>query len=140
MLLKTNIISIANLFHFVNSKTKQPTMNWRKYARLTLLLVAFSMLLYQSHKAFELLMNPPMIETTSETSIKNVRQPMMYLCPSVQYNIADYNYSSEKCVDDYVSNDLKTMLGCIPPLLSNHDHCGFVTKEKFSDFSILAVF
>ena len=54
--------------------------------------------------------------------------------------IADYNYSSQKCVDDYVSNYLKTMPGCIPPLLSNHDHCGFVTKEKFSDFSILAVF
>ena len=35
--------------------------------------------------------------------------------------IADYNYSYEKCVDDYVSNDLKTMLGCIPPLLSNYD-------------------
>ena len=85
MLLKTNIISIANLFHFVNSK--QPTMNWRKYARLTLLLAAFVMLLYQSHKAFELLMDPPMIETTSETSIKNVRQPMMYLCPSFQYNM-----------------------------------------------------
>ena len=45
------------------------------------------------------------------------------------------NYSYEKCVDDYVSNDLKTMLGCIPPLLSNYDHCGFVTKEKFSNIS-----
>ncbi len=47
----------------------------------------------------------------------------------------DLNYSYEKCVDDYVTNDLKTRLGCIPPLLSNHDHCGFVSKEKFSNLT-----
>ena len=255
-------------------------MNLRRYVRLILLFVAFVMLVYQSCTAFSLLMNPPMVMITSETNLSDVRQPLMYLCPSIQYDdnkvshhgyqhtynlvfghlnandsyggtwgahlnmtweqlirnvvvkspeefvnntvfgfgveiktvifpkygfcyeanytlmddmlmlpgkvpfkqeitflltdqltksyyrvdstsqsgsviyldqdsadsyIVDIemhvlkdtencnsnsNYSYEKCVDDYITKDLKTKLGCIPPLLSDHDHCGIVAKEK----------
>ena len=43
---------------------------------------------------------------------------------------SDPDYSYERCVDDYVTNDFKTKLGCIPPLLADHDHCGIVPREK----------
>ena len=46
---------------------------------------------------------------------------------------SDPNYSYEKCVDDFVRRDMKTKLGCIPPLLSDHDHCELVKKEKLDD-------
>ncbi len=32
-------------------------------------------------------------------------------------------YSYANCVDDFVSKDFMPSLGCIPPLLSDHDHC-----------------
>ena len=54
---------------------------------MSLLLVAFVMLIYQSHTAFKLIMNPPMIMTTSEANISDVRKPLMYLCPSDQYDL-----------------------------------------------------
>ena len=246
---------------------------------MSLLLVAFGMLIYQSHTAFKLIMNPPMIMTTSEANISDVRKPLMYLCPSDQYDLnktiehgyahnhdlvngkmnaterswgahlnmtweqlirnvttkspeefvnntkfindetldiklypqfgfcfevhyslkkivslpgdelfqqaitflltdqqtksyyrvdsttqsgaiiyleknsqhsyivdiamhelretsncnSDPDYSYERCVDDYVTNDFITKLGCIPPLLADHDHCGIVPKEKLHD-------
>ena len=73
-------------------------MTWRKYARLTLLLVAFVMLVYQSHTAFNLLIAPPMIVTTSETNISGVRKPLVYLCPSDQYDskkMLDFGYNNK---------------------------------------------
>ena len=54
---------------------------------MQLLLVAFVMLIIQSHTAFKLIMNPPMIMTTSEANISDVRKPLMYLCPSDQYDL-----------------------------------------------------
>ena len=66
--------------------SKTPNMNWRKHLRLVLLVILIVMLCYQSHTAFKLIMNPPMIVTTSEDDIVNVPAPLLYICPNKQYD------------------------------------------------------
>ncbi len=66
--------------------SKTLDIDLRKYLRLALLVTAVVMLCYQSYTAFKLIMDPPMIVTTSEDDIKNVPAPLLYLCPNDQYN------------------------------------------------------
>ena len=52
------------------------TLNSKNYLRLALLVTAIGMLCFQSHTAFLVIMDPPMIVTTREDDIKNVAAPL----------------------------------------------------------------
>ncbi len=66
-------------------------MDWKKSARLILLLGAIVMLSYQSHKAVVLILAPPMMMTATQVDISGVPLPMMYICPLNQYNESKLN-------------------------------------------------
>ena len=39
---------------------------------------------------------------------------------------AEEDYSYSDCVDDKIQNDYVPLIGCVPPYLSNKNHCGTV--------------
>ncbi len=91
--------------------SKTLDIDLRKYLRLALLVTAIVMLCYQSLTAFKLIMDPPMIVTTSEDDIKNVPAPLLYLCPNGQYNhsilkengyLTEYHFIQGNHTDDHM--------------------------------------
>ena len=62
-------------------------MEVKHCVRLTLLVVALFMFCYQVQFAVKSIMDPPLMVTTSGTTISEITPPLMYLCPLNQFDI-----------------------------------------------------
>ena len=66
--------------------------------RVILFLVCMLMFCYQTSKAINSYLNPPLVVVTTETELTDNLNPSVYICPLNQYNrskLSDYGYDEE---------------------------------------------